>query len=95
VYKFAYVFAEQHSSLLGNAIATEYGDKIDFVAIFDIGSNKVSLRGIHDHIDLGKEIAKNYGGGGHAKASGFETNPVFQKFIMRNILGVFETEEEK
>ena len=95
VYKFAYVFAEQHSSLLGNAIATEYGDKIDFVAIFDIGSNKISLRGIHDHIDLGKEIAKNYGGGGHAKASGFETNPVFQKFIMRNILGVFETEEEK
>jgi oligoribonuclease NrnB/cAMP/cGMP phosphodiesterase (DHH superfamily) len=93
VYKFAYVFAEQNSSLLGNAIAQEYGDKIDFVAIFDIGSNKVSLRGIHDHINLGTEIAKNYGGGGHAKSSGFEINPVYRQAIMRNILGIYSTKE--
>lgn len=95
MYKFAYVFAEQHSSLLGNSIAEDYGNEIDFVVIFDIGNNKVSLRGIHDNIDLGKEIAKNYGGGGHAKASGFETNPIFQKFIMRNILGIQKAEEVK
>jgi oligoribonuclease NrnB/cAMP/cGMP phosphodiesterase (DHH superfamily) len=71
-YNIAYVFAEQHSSLLGNAIAEEYGDKIDFVAIIDVANSKVSLRGIHSHIDLGKDVAKHFGGGGHPKASGFE-----------------------
>jgi oligoribonuclease NrnB/cAMP/cGMP phosphodiesterase (DHH superfamily) len=71
-YIVAYVFAEQHISLLGNAIAEEYGDKIDFVVIINMSSNKVSLRGIHDDINLGTQVAKHFGGGGHAKASGFE-----------------------
>jgi oligoribonuclease NrnB/cAMP/cGMP phosphodiesterase (DHH superfamily) len=90
VYKIAYVFAEQYSSLLGNAIAEEHGDKIDFVVLLDIGNNKVSLRGIHNHIDLGKDVAKNYGGGGHAKASGFEIPEVWQTTIAKNILGIYK-----
>jgi nanoRNase/pAp phosphatase (c-di-AMP/oligoRNAs hydrolase) len=71
-YNIAYVFAEQNVSLLGNSIAEEYGDKIDFVVLVDAGNSKVSLRGIHNHIDLGKDVAKHFGGGGHPKASGFE-----------------------
>jgi oligoribonuclease NrnB/cAMP/cGMP phosphodiesterase (DHH superfamily) len=71
-FKVAYVFAEQNVSLLGNEIAKDYGKYIDFVAIIDVGRNKVSLRGIHDHIALGSDVAKYYGGGGHPKSSGFE-----------------------
>jgi oligoribonuclease NrnB/cAMP/cGMP phosphodiesterase (DHH superfamily) len=84
MYNVAYVFAEQNVSLLGNEIAEKYGSKVDFVAIIDAGSNKVSLRGIHEHIDLGKDIARYFGGGGHMKASGFEfdaslSNGLFKK----------------
>jgi nanoRNase/pAp phosphatase (c-di-AMP/oligoRNAs hydrolase) len=86
-YNVAYVFAEQNVSLLGNAIAEEYGEEIDFVAIFDIGNNKVSLRGKHDNIDLGKDIARKYfSGGGHAKAGGFEINEILQIAIVRDVL---------
>lgn len=82
-YNIAYVFAEANTSLLGNYIAEAYGDKIDFVAIIDVGRNKVSLRGIHNHIDLGKDVAKRYGGGGHSKASGFEfPTELLQKFLL-------------
>jgi nanoRNase/pAp phosphatase (c-di-AMP/oligoRNAs hydrolase) len=37
-----------------------------------MGSNKVSLRGIHSDIRLGVDVARHFGGGGHDKASGFE-----------------------
>ena len=33
--------------------------------------NKISLRSFHDHIDV-SEIAKDFGGGGHRKAAGFQ-----------------------
>jgi oligoribonuclease NrnB/cAMP/cGMP phosphodiesterase (DHH superfamily) len=71
-YNVAYVFAEQNVSLLGNEIAQELKDEVDFVAIVDMNSSKVSLRGVHDHINLGTQVAYYYGGGGHPKASGFE-----------------------
>ncbi|MER2007440.1 MAG: hypothetical protein ABS939_08300 [Psychrobacillus sp.] len=93
VYKFAYVFAEQNSSLLGNAIAKELGDAIDFVAIIDIGNNKVSLRGIHDSIDLGKDIARLYSGGGHPKSAGFETNELLKRQILNSIFKNYDSED--
>jgi oligoribonuclease NrnB/cAMP/cGMP phosphodiesterase (DHH superfamily) len=89
-YKVAYVFAEQHSSLLGNSIAEEYGDKIDFVAIIDVGNSKVSLRGIHNHIDLGKDVARHYGGGGHPKASGFEISEGLGTLLFMEIINKSE-----
>lgn len=92
-YTVAYVFAEQHSSLLGNAIAEDLGDTIDFVLIVDVGNSKVSLRGIHDYIDLGRDVAKYMGGGGHPKASGFEFNDTLRSVLLLNILGVDITNE--
>lgn len=71
VYSLGVVFAEQHISALGNKLS-EMHDYLDFIAIIDMGSNKVSYRTIHDHIDLGKYVASQFGGGGHAKASGNE-----------------------
>jgi oligoribonuclease NrnB/cAMP/cGMP phosphodiesterase (DHH superfamily) len=84
-YRIAYVFAESNTSLLGNEIAKEYGDAIDFVAIIDAGRSKVSLRGINDHIKLGLDVARNFGGGGHDKASGFEFEESLSHDIFKKV----------
>jgi len=68
---FGLVFSEQYTSELGNVLSERHPN-FDFIALVDMGSRKVSLRTIHDDIDLGKDVAKLFGGGGHAKASGFE-----------------------
>ncbi len=69
--KFGIVFSEQYTSELGNVLSERHPE-FKYIAMIDMGSQKVSLRTTHDDIDLGKDIAKLYGGGGHAKASGFE-----------------------
>lgn len=62
------VFAEKYFSELGNRLC-QMRPEIDFVAIIDM-SGTVSYRTIKDNIDLGKNVAKLFGGGGHAKAAG-------------------------
>lgn len=63
------VFAEKYISELGNCLS-EMHPELDYIAMIDMAYKKVSYRTIHDDIDLGLEIAHNYGGGGHAKAAG-------------------------
>ncbi|HLI46799.1 MAG TPA: hypothetical protein VKU94_06360 [Geobacterales bacterium] len=84
-YHIAYVFAEQNISLLGNAIAEECGAFVDFVAIIDIGRNKVSLRGVHDYPRLGVDVARHYGGGGHDRSAGFEFQESFSCELFKKI----------
>lgn len=62
------VFAEKYFSELGNRLC-EMHPEIDFVAMIDMGGI-VSYRTVKDNIDLGKDVAKLFGGGGHAKAAG-------------------------
>lgn len=62
------VYGESYHSELGNELGKEY-PHLDYIAIVNMGSKKISLRTIHDHIDVSK-IAGKYGGGGHQKASG-------------------------
>lgn len=62
------VYGESYHSELGNELGKEY-PHLDYIAIVNMGSKKISLRTIHDHIDVSK-IAGLYGGGGHQKASG-------------------------
>lgn len=62
------VFAEKYFSELGNRLC-QMRPEIDFVAMIDM-SGTVSYRTIKDDIDLGKDVAKLFGGGGHAKAAG-------------------------
>jgi uncharacterized protein len=69
--KVGVVFAEQYVSDLGNELSNRHKD-LKYIAIIDIGNMKVSLRTIHDDINLGKDVAKLFGGGGHPKASGFQ-----------------------
>ncbi|MDK2600548.1 DHHA1 domain-containing protein [Bacillus stercoris] len=71
--KVGIVFAEDHVSELGNELCNR-NHGIDYVAILDLGSGKISFRTSKDDIDVSK-IAKIFGGGGHPKASGAQINP--------------------
>jgi uncharacterized protein len=62
------VHAESYFSELGNELGKEY-PHIDYIALLSLGTKKISYRTIHDHVDV-SEIAQQFGGGGHAKASG-------------------------
>ncbi|MGR5954199.1 DHH family phosphoesterase [Bacillus paranthracis] len=67
--KVGVVFAEQYISELGNTLSERHQD-LKYIIMIDMGSKRVSYRTTHNDIDLGKEVAKWYGGGGHSKASG-------------------------
>jgi len=64
-YKVGIVFSEQYISELGNYLAEKFIE-LDFILL--ISSKTISYRGIKN-IDLGV-FAKQFGGGGHPKASG-------------------------
>jgi uncharacterized protein len=68
-YKVGVVYSEQYTSELGNVLS-ERNLELDFIAMIDMGTKKVSYRTVHEHVNLGKDVAKVFGGGGHAKASG-------------------------
>ncbi len=63
------IFAERYFSELGNRLC-EIHPELAYIAMIDISHGKVSYRTIRDDINLGTEIAHNYGGGGHPKAAG-------------------------
>ncbi len=66
------VHAESYHSELGNELGKEYSH-LDYIAILNMSGKKMSLRTIHDDIDVSK-VAGQFGGGGHAKASGCTLN---------------------
>ncbi|MDE5412726.1 DHH family phosphoesterase [Alkalihalobacterium chitinilyticum] len=74
------VHAENYHSELGNELGKE-NPHLDYIAIMNVGGKKISLRTIHDHIDV-SEVAGQFGGGGHAKASGCPlTDQAYQLFV--------------
>ncbi|MFK2824770.1 oligoribonuclease [Bacillus sp. B190/17] len=74
------VYAESYHSELGNELGKE-NPHLDYIAILNIGGKRIGFRTIHDHIDV-SEIAGQYGGGGHAKASGCQmTEDAYKKFV--------------
>ena len=73
-HRFGVVFTDRYISELGQHLSSKYPD-CDFIALVDLhgawnGGTTVSLRTIHDHINV-SEFAAMFGGGGHPKASGF------------------------
>ncbi|GLB60735.1 DHH family phosphoesterase [Cytobacillus sp. NCCP-133] len=62
------VHAESYHSELGNELGKD-NPHLDYIAILNLGGKKISFRTIHDHVDV-SAIAGQFGGGGHAKASG-------------------------
>lgn len=81
-----YVFADRFISELGNRLCTIHPE-IDFVAIIDIEYCTVSYRTIRDDIDLGKDVATLFGGGGHPKAAGSQFDKTLQLQIIRKLFG--------
>lgn len=85
-HKFGVVFADDHISILGNTLC-ERNKSLDFVMIIS-GMSTISFRTIRDDIDLGKDIASLFGGGGHPKTAGAQISNEFRKKIINNILGI-------
>lgn len=68
-YKFGMVFADKYISEMGNKISLNHPE-LDFITIVNMGNQRISYRTEKENIDLGKDIASLFGGGGHPKASG-------------------------
>lgn len=64
------IFGEQYHSEVGNKLS-EMHPELDFIIIINL-SKSVSYRTVKSDINLGKDIASFYGGGGHPKAAGSE-----------------------
>lgn len=74
------VHAESYHSELGNELGKDK-THLDYIAILNLGGKKISFRTIHDHVDV-SAIAGQFGGGGHAKASGCSMGKeAFQLFV--------------
>lgn len=68
-HRFGIVFGEKYISALGSYVADKHPE-FDYVAVINMPKS-VSLRTGKDDINLGLEIAKPRGGGGHPKAAAF------------------------
>lgn len=79
--KAGFVFAEQYISELGNELSTRH-EELDFIVIMDLGAKRVSYRTVKEDIDLGKDVAKVFGGGGHSKASGSQIDLEITKLMI-------------
>lgn len=88
LYKIGIVIADSYTSELGN-ILCERHEELDFVAI--IKKETVSLRTVKDNVNL-TDIAKQFGGGGHPKASGFPLNNVKLNNFINDIFDIKEGE---
>lgn len=74
------VFAESYHSELGNQLGKDY-PHLDYITILNMGGRRLGFRTIHDHVDV-SEIASEYKGGGHRKASGGTmTERAFKVFV--------------
>jgi oligoribonuclease NrnB/cAMP/cGMP phosphodiesterase (DHH superfamily) len=75
------VFAERHLSELGNALSKRY-PHLDLIAMVNMGTKHIGFRTIHDDVNVA-EFAKQFGGGGHPKASGcFVDDTTFPLFVV-------------
>ena len=87
------VFAERFFSELGNRLSDMHPE-LDFIVMIGM-DGKISYRTTKKHIDLGKDIAKVFGGGGHPQAAGsyFKTDLVSK--LVDDILTVPKKEEKE
>jgi oligoribonuclease NrnB/cAMP/cGMP phosphodiesterase (DHH superfamily) len=84
--KYGIVFADRFVSELGNRLCETF-DGLDYIAIVDPGSMKVSLRTIKDDVDV-SAIAKEHGGGGHKSAAGYYFEREMQNLMIDAAMGL-------
>ena len=59
--------------------------EIDYVSMIDIDGCTVSYRTVKEDIDLGKDVASLFGGGGHPKAAGSKFSLEIKLKVVENI----------
>jgi len=84
-YKIGFVFAERYRSNLGNYLAKEYSNEVDFICIINVARH-ISLRGIKIDKPVNK-FAEIYGGGGHPLAAGIPNPEDLKEKIIDYIFG--------
>lgn len=84
-YKIGFVFAERYRSNLGNYLAKEYSNEVDFICIINL-AHHISLRGIKIDKPVNK-FAEIYGGGGHPLAAAMPNPEGLKEKIIDYIFG--------
>lgn len=79
------VFADKYLSEIGNKLCKLHPE-VDFVLLIDMGRGGISFRADKDGIDLGKDFASLYGGGGHPKASGCPIRKIEVDELLKTLL---------
>lgn len=82
-YKAGIVFADRFQSELGNKLS-ELHPELDFIAMINVNGG-VSCRTSKENINLGADIAKVFGGGGHAKAAGLPVADEVRELVISRI----------
>ena len=78
-----FVFSDKYASELGNKLCQMHPE-LDLIAMIDM-DGLISYRSIKDDIDLGKDIAQVFGGGGHPKAAGSRFSKEIQMEVIKKI----------
>lgn len=79
--KVGVLFTDKCVSQLGNIICRE-NPELDFCCLVDLNKNKCSMRSLVGKADV-SVIAKKFGGGGHAQASGFSLNSKAKEELLK------------
>lgn len=82
-YTVGITFADKYISELGNKLC-ELHPELDFVVLINMSTLTVSYRTVKDDLDL-SAIAKEFGGGGHPKASGSRFDALIVNDMLNNI----------
>ena len=91
-YKAGVVFAEEHISELGNKLCC-LNPELDFIVLVNMAAKTISFRTIKD-IDLGKDIASRFGGGGHPKAAGAAISDNTEQVLLATLFGEMAREKK-
>ncbi|WP_062352858.1 DHH family phosphoesterase [Bacillus kwashiorkori] len=92
-YSIGIVHAEQYLSELGNAL-NKLNDQLDMIALVNVGSKKIGFRTIHDKVNVA-EFARQFGGGGHPKASGCDLNEDTFRLFVTDVFHLLPLKEEQ
>ena len=87
-YKVGIIMCDMYLSELGNVLSEKHPE-LDFIAI--IKQNSIGLRTVKDDINL-TDVAKQFGGGGHKKASGFPLGNIKLNNFINDIFDIKEGE---
>ncbi|WP_101514320.1 DHH family phosphoesterase [Clostridium botulinum] len=85
-YKAGIIFGEQYHSEVGNRLS-ETHPELDFIVIINM-SKAISYRNIGNKVDLGKDVAEIFEGGGHPNAAGSPISDEFRNKVINEIFNL-------